>query len=131
MEQQFAEVLRGIPTLSVWTKADLVAPEKRVFDGVWVSAQSGEGLEALENAILDRLGWGANIEPGFLPRERHLSALRISGNHMHLALAMAAQQEEFFAEELRLSQKALDSVLGELVSDDLLGEIFSRFCIGK
>jgi tRNA modification GTPase len=131
MEQQFAEVLRGIPTLSVWTKADLVAPEKRIFDGVWVSAQSGEGLEALENAILDRLGWGANIEPGFLPRERHLSALRISGNHMHLALAMVVQQEEFFAEELRLSQKALDSVLGELVSDDLLGEIFSRFCIGK
>jgi tRNA modification GTPase len=50
---------------------------------------------------------------------------------MHLALAMVVQQEEFFAEELRLSQKALDSVLGELVSDDLLGEIFSRFCIGK
>jgi tRNA modification GTPase len=131
MEQEFAEVLTGIPTLSVWTKADLVAPAQRIFDGIWVSAQSGEGLEALESAILDRLGWSANIEPGFLPRERHLSALRIAGNHMHSALAMVAQQEEFFAEELRLSQKALDLVLGELVSDDLLGEIFSRFCIGK
>ncbi len=129
MEKEYAAVLTGIPTLLVWTKADLVATANRVSDGMWVSAQSGEGLEALETAILDRLGWGIHIEPGFLPRERHLSALRMAGNHMQLA--MKAQQEEFFAEELRLSQIALNSVLGELVSDDLLGEIFSRFCIGK
>jgi len=129
MEKEYAAVLTGIPTLLVWTKADLVATANRVSDGMWVSAQSGEGLEALETAILDRLGWGIHIEPGFLPRERHLSALRMAGNHMQLA--MVAQQEEFFAEELRLSQIALNSVLGELVSDDLLGEIFSRFCIGK
>jgi tRNA modification GTPase len=117
------------PTLKVWTKADLVKPIDRTQDGVWVSAQSGEGLQALELAILEHLGWGAQVEPGFLPRERHISALRTSAHHMQLALS--AEREEFFAEELRLAQKALDPILGELASDDLLGEIFSRFCIGK
>ena len=48
-----------------------------------------------------------------------------------MQLALSAEREEFFAEELRLAQKALDPILGELASDDLLGEIFSRFCIGK
>jgi tRNA modification GTPase len=126
---EWEEELADIPTLFVRTKADLVDVNRRDLDYLWVSAQTGEGLEALERSILERLGWGAQIEPGFLPRDRHMSALRLA--HKHMELALNSQQEELFAEDLRLSQRALDLVLGEFVSDDLLGEIFSRFCIGK
>lgn len=128
-EHHLETVLNGIPCVNVWTKADLVMPLERHLNGVWVSSQTGEGLDLLERAILSALGWGGNIEPGFLPRERHLSALKAALDH--LKKAYNAPLEEFFAEELRLSQKALDTVLGEVASDDLLGEIFSRFCIGK
>jgi tRNA modification GTPase len=128
-DQPWMESLNVIPCLEVKTKADLIKASQRDPENLWVSAQTGEGLENLERAILKHLGWGAHVEPGFLPRDRHISSLRVAQKHMQLALS--AQQEELFAEDLRLSQRALDLILGEFVSDDLLGEIFSRFCIGK
>lgn len=70
----------------------------------------------------------------YLARERHLSALRTAKDHLAIAADHAdqrAQSLDLFAEELRLAQEALNSITGAFSSDDLLGVIFSRFCIGK
>ncbi len=124
----------GVPVLEVWNKGDLATPTqsaqvlKRANTCV-VSAQTGAGIADLEQRILAALGWSAGVEPGFLARTRHLDALRLTLRHVEQALQAPA--EELVAEELRLAQRALDLVLGDFVADDLLGEIFSRFCIGK
>jgi len=132
MKPEWEDILKDVPALTVCTKADLVPQEEREkisSIGLWVSAQTGEGLESLEEAIIHQLGGSATIEPAFLPRARHMSALQ--GALTHVGRALESTQEEFFAEELRLTQKSLDTILGEVASDELLGEIFSRFCIGK
>ena len=97
---------------------------------VWVSAKSGAGLEMLRASILHAVGWRPSEEAQFMARERHLHALQ----QADAALARAAAQAkaiELFAEELRLAQQALGEITGRVSADDLLGEIFSRFCIGK
>ena len=124
-----------VPVLEVWNKADLATPQQQselaamASSALAVSAQTGQGIDALEARILDLLGWSAGAEPGFMARTRHLDALREALQHVQDACAAPA--EELVAEELRLAQRALDRVLGEFAADDLLGEIFSRFCIGK
>ena len=75
-------------------------------------------------------GWHANTEDVYLARERHLIALREAALCLERA-ALAVGQAELMAEELRLAQVALGSITGVFTADDLLGEIFSRFCIGK
>ena len=90
----------------------------------------GQGLEALRSAILAAAGWSASGESVFLARERHLRALDKARRHVDAAHRELARWE-FFAEELRLSQVALGEITGEFTSDDLLGEIFRMFCIGK
>ncbi len=118
--------------LSVYNKADLV-PEIRqrpVSDSLWVSARTGEGILELRKAILLAAGWRDSSETVFVARERHLRALASAASHLEVA-ARLTQQWEFFAEELRLAQQALGVITGEVSADDLLGEIFSRFCIGK
>ena len=75
-------------------------------------------------------GWGATGESVFLARERHLRALATAREHLSSASAQA-ERWELFAEELRLAHEALGSITGAFGADDLLGEIFSRFCIGK
>jgi tRNA modification GTPase len=113
----------------VYNKADLVPGFAAPPGAVAVSAKTGEGLDRLRHAILEAAGWSSTGESVFLARERHLRALRRANEHLRAA---AGQREwEFFAEELRLAQEALASVTGEFSSDDLLGEIFRRFCIGK
>jgi tRNA modification GTPase len=95
-----------------------------------VSATSGAGLELLRTNILQSVGWRPAEEAQFMARERHLSGLQ----RADAALARAAGQVkaiELFAEELRLAQQALGEITGQFSADDLLGEIFSRFCIGK
>jgi tRNA modification GTPase len=95
-----------------------------------VSAKSGAGLELLCTNILQAVGWRPAEEVQFMARERHLRALQ----QADAALARAAGQAnaiELFAEELRLTQQALGEITGPFSADDLLGEIFSRFCIGK
>jgi tRNA modification GTPase len=97
---------------------------------VHVSAKSGAGIDALRQVLLELAGWQPGGGDVFMARERHLVALE----HVATALEQAgrsALHTELFAEELRLAQRELDSITGEFTADDLLGEIFSRFCVGK
>jgi tRNA modification GTPase len=95
-----------------------------------VSAKTGAGMEALRGWLLDVAGWKPHGEGLFMARERHLVALEAARGHVTTAQGQS-QAFELMAEELRLAQGALGQVTGELSADDLLGEIFSRFCIGK
>jgi len=113
----------------VYNKVDLAPGFAAPPGAVAVSAKTGEGLDRLRKAILEAAGWSASGESVFLARERHLRALERS--RAHLQAAGEQREWEFFAEELRLAQEALASITGEFSSDDLLGEIFTRFCIGK
>ena len=129
-----ATLPESLPTsakrIEVYNKIDLAPGFRAPAAGVAVSAKTGAGLDQLREAILEAVGWSASGESVFLARERHLRALE--GAKAHLA---AAEREltrwELFAEELRLAQVALGAITGEYKADDLLGEIFSRFCIGK
>ncbi|QEI09024.1 tRNA uridine-5-carboxymethylaminomethyl(34) synthesis GTPase MnmE [Pigmentiphaga aceris] len=99
-----------------------------------ISARTGDGLDALRQALLAVAGWNPGAESPYLARERHLQALLKAQDHLDEADAHAAQSDrvlDLFAEELRLAHDALTSITGAFTSDDLLGVIFSRFCIGK
>ncbi len=101
---------------------------------IHLSAKTGVGLDALRKELLAIAGYSAPPEGVFIARERHLHALRRVGAHLMEAAGLLAQQAQaldLLAEELRLSQNALNEITGEFSADDLLGEIFSRFCIGK
>lgn len=124
--------------ITLHNKIDLLGVEpKRESQGqdisLFISAKKGQGVELLESALLEMAGWH-QTEDVFIARERHLLALEKGATHL-----VAARQEaesshpalELFAEELRLAQNALSEVTGEFTPDDLLGVIFSRFCIGK
>ncbi|MBT9522593.1 MAG: tRNA uridine-5-carboxymethylaminomethyl(34) synthesis GTPase MnmE, partial [Dechloromonas sp.] len=98
-----------------------------------LSARSGEGIELLRQELLRIAGWH-QAEDVFIARERHLRAL--SAAQEHIAAARNVVEGSFpalelFAEELRLTQQSLSQITGEFTADDLLGVIFSRFCIGK
>lgn len=98
-----------------------------------LSAKTGQGIEQLEQALLELAGWQQS-EDVFIARERHLRALSLAQEHLEAAENAVRQPMpmlEFFAEELRLAQNALSQITGEFTPDDLLGVIFSRFCIGK
>ena len=95
-----------------------------------LSAKSGKGIELLHDELLRVAGWVGHGEDVVLARERHLEALGIAAEKSALA-ARRLNQIELCAEELRLAQEALSRITGEFGADDLLGEIFSRFCIGK
>jgi tRNA modification GTPase len=120
----------NISRIDIYNKVDLHPRFRAPARGLAVSAKTGQGLRELRAAILHCVGWSSTGESVFLARERHLRALRLAQEH----LARAAQEYsrwELFAEELRLAHNALASITGEFTGDDLLGEIFSRFCIGK
>ena len=131
----------GVPVVRVSNKADLagVAAAVTQADGdsareVRLSAKTGDGIALLRDELLKIAGWQAGAESVYLARERHLIALRTAEEHLALAADHAEQNSQaldLFAEELRLAQDALNSITGEFTSDDLLGVIFSRFCIGK
>jgi tRNA modification GTPase len=116
--------------IDVYNKIDLAPGFAPPEGAVAVSAKTGAGLEALRQRILEAAGWSAGGEPVFLARERHLRALDRAAAHL-TAAAGEIRRWEFFAEELRLAHAALGSITGEFSADDLLGEIFKRFCIGK
>ncbi|MDO5686804.1 MAG: tRNA uridine-5-carboxymethylaminomethyl(34) synthesis GTPase MnmE [Neisseria sp.] len=97
---------------------------------VRISAKTGAGLEALKQALLQQVGWQGESEGLFLARSRHVHALHRAQDEL-TAAADAAPQLDFMAEHLRLAQNALSEITGEFTPDDLLGVIFSRFCIGK
>jgi tRNA modification GTPase len=124
-----------IPVILALNKIDLcglAAGRAPAEDGgeVRLSAKTGAGIGGLREAMLEAVGWSGTSGGLFLARERHLSALARAGNSLDRA-AMLFPQMDLFAEELRLAHRALGEILGEFTADDLLGEIFSRFCIGK
>jgi tRNA modification GTPase len=132
-------VLKQLPEqgarLYVYNKVDLAPGERagrrgRTPQEVWVSAQTGAGMDDLRSALLELAGWTGTGESVYLARERHLRALGRASDHLQAAGGQVGQWE-FFAEELRLAQGALAEITGEVSADDLLGEIFARFCIGK
>ena len=98
-----------------------------------VSAKFGQGLDLLKEDIKHVCGYSAPDGSAFLARQRHLDALREANNYIENASSGISEhsQLELIAEDLRLAQRALGSITGEVSSDDLLGEIFSSFCIGK
>ncbi len=132
-----AKLPAGLPTLRVYNKVDLFGrPMGRGTvpadsdNTCYLSALTGEGVDALREWLLATAGWQPSGEGVFMARERHLVALRKAEGHLAAAAARATQYE-LFAEELRLAQAALASITGEFTPDDLLGEIFGKFCIGK
>jgi tRNA modification GTPase len=151
-----ARLPSGVPQIRVMNKIDLVAHEPKVDESagvsegdrssnscgdvvrehgarvptVWLSARTGAGVELLREALLRMAGWHSDPETVFSARERHLVALRGAREHLQRAEA-ETRRLELFAEELRLVQRHLSAITGEFSADDLLGQIFSRFCIGK
>ena len=126
---------QGVERIVVANKIDLVGlPPGRVDAGgrvrLQVSARSGEGVELVRQELLRIAGWHAHGEDVILARERHLLALREALRHVEAAGTQLGALE-LFAEELRLAQEELGTITGEFSADDLLGVIFSRFCIGK
>lgn len=128
-----------VPVICVWTKIDLSGHQASAttvgdLTQVYLSAQEHEGLDLLRQELLRIAGWEQTGESLFMARERHLIALKNANEHLEHAATFAAQNDQsldLFAEELRLAQDRLNSITGEFSSDDLLGVIFSRFCIGK
>jgi tRNA modification GTPase len=127
------KVGKNVSILNVGTKIDLVSNE-RGSTGSVLSTKTGEGLDNLREALLAEAGWRP-VEGGvFIARERHIQALNEVEGHLKKAgmcLEENGRALDLLAEELRLGQNALSEITGEFSSDDLLGVIFSKFCIGK
>jgi tRNA modification GTPase len=130
---RLAEAHAAAP-LHVFNKRDLVPGHALPAGALALSAQTGEGLEALRDALLERAG-AVHVPDGvFIARTRHVEALSRTDEHLQLAQRHADQKDaalDLFAEELRLAHSALGEITGQFTADDLLGEIFGRFCIGK
>ena len=124
----------GATVLHVDNKVD-AAPAAAPADGaIQVSAHTGAGLDVLRGELLRRAGWQPSGDGVFTARARHLHALGRAREHLLEAQALAAQNDgalDLLAEELRLAHRALGEITGQLSADELLGAIFSRFCIGK
>jgi len=122
-----------VPVVDIWNKSD-AADGVSCEAGLCLSAKTGEGLDTLRRRLLELAGWQSKPEGVYMARERHVHALQQVAGHLSFAsehLASEAQALDLLAEELRLAQSALSEITGEFSSDDLLGVIFSRFCIGK
>jgi tRNA modification GTPase len=130
-----AELPEKVPVIMVLNKIDILDIKAKELSGqrrteIWLSAKSGDGVDLLRGAILRCIGWQATAEGTFLARERHLQALRDAATSLSRAASHMGSLE-LQAEELRLAQQAFTDLTGSFTADDLLGEIFSRFCIGK
>lgn len=128
-----------VPVLRIWNKIDLSGHQAGVEEQIdathiYLSAAEQLGMQLLRSELLRIAGWQQTGESIYLARERHLLALQAARAHLQVAAELAAQSDQaldLFAEELRLAQEQLNSITGSFTSDDLLGVIFSRFCIGK
>ena len=124
----------AVNVLHVYNKADLPGAAAAPAGGLVLSARTGLGLDTLRQALLQQAGWQAAPEGLYIARTRHVQALRRAQAHLQLAQAHAAVRDaalDLLAEELRLAHRALQEITGAFSNEDLLGEIFSRFCIGK
>ena len=130
-----SELPESLKKIIIFNKIDLLKQAPTEFQTmnrveVRLSAKTGDGLDLLRTALLRSIGWQPTEEGNFSARERHLQALRDSEASLDRAVN-GPSSLELVAEELRLAQQAFASITGEFSADDLLGEIFSRFCIGK
>ena len=125
----------GKASIHVYNKADVAAaPAAGADEAIVLSARTGRGLDALRARLLALAGWQAQPEGVFIARARHVHALERTRAHVELAGAQIAGRApalELLAEELRLAHECLGEITGQFSADDLLGEIFGRFCIGK
>ena len=136
-----AQILSALPpkcpVLEVNNKSDLLGNTKAnkcESQALLISAKTGDGVEALKQKILESVGWGGTQEGAIVARRRHLDCLDRAATHLDNSQKFAADGNrslELFAEELRLAQDQLGQITGKLLPDDLLGKIFSQFCIGK
>ena len=134
---------QGVTVLHVFNKVDAAGGRHPESDtqvlqpagpALSLSARTGDGLQALRQLLLEQAGWQAAPEGVFIARQRHVQALHLAREHLALAREHAAQRDgalDLLAEELRLAHNALGAITGAFSADDLLGEIFTRFCIGK
>ena len=135
-DEYVARMPAGVPRARVVNKIDLLAgsrglPGAAAGENVLrVSAKTGEGIEALRSWLLDAAGWKPHGEGIFMARQRHLQALEAAREHLKTAGGQI-QAIDLQAEEIRLAHRELGRITGAVSADDLLGEIFSRFCIGK
>ena len=146
------KVPQNVPIIGVWNKSDCVAPgaalprtpgtgegagawgEQAAQTSVRLSARTGAGLDDLRRTLLQVAGWQSAPEGVFMARARHVEALLAVQTHLqeaHAQLQALNPALDLLAEELRLAQNALNEITGAFTSDDLLGVIFSSFCIGK
>ena len=132
--------VKSVRIVHVHNKADAAPMSQHAFvdpgapDAIVLSARTGSGLDALRRALLQRAGWQASTEGVFIARKRHILALQRTAAHLLAARGHAAVGDtalDLFAEELRLAHDALSEITGAFSADDLLGEIFGNFCIGK
>ncbi|MFP1822998.1 tRNA uridine-5-carboxymethylaminomethyl(34) synthesis GTPase MnmE [Lonsdalea quercina] len=133
-----ARLPKTLPITVVRNKADITGETLGIEDMsthslIRLSARTGEGVDLLRNHLKESMGFTSSTESGFLARRRHLQALESAAEHLAQGREqlVSAYAGELLAEELRLSQQALSEITGEFTSDDLLGRIFSSFCIGK
>ena len=136
------EILERLPKnlqrITIYNKIDLAGRQSERHDeadgvAVSLSAKANQGIDLLRQELLRIAGWH-QTEDVFIARERHLRALATAQEHVAAARSVVEgvlPALELFAEELRLAQQALGEITGEFTADDLLGVIFSRFCIGK
>lgn len=125
-----------LPRVVVINKIDKLNEEPTythldTLEAIKVSAKTGAGIEMLENFLIKSIGWQGEAESLFIARERHLDAISRAKIELAAARDAYALATELFAEHLSAAQRALSEITGEFTPDDLLGEIFSRFCIGK
>jgi len=131
-----AEIPESIPCIEVHNKIDLTTTKSNSDEDagkVWVSAKTGQGLDKLIHLVKRTVGATESYEGVFSARTRHLDALKRTQEHVRTGQQQLEQlnSPETLAEELRLAQKSLGEITGEYLPDDLLGAIFSSFCIGK
>jgi len=133
-----ARLPASLPIVVVRNKADITGEalgqtEVNGHSLIRLSARTGDGVDLLRDHLKQVMGFNHNMEGGFLARRRHLQALEQAAQHLVQGKdqLLGAWAGELLAEELRLAQQSLSEITGEFTSDDLLGRIFSSFCIGK
>ena len=120
--------------LSVFNKIDLAHGFVAPTDTIAISVKNNKGLDTLKKKLLALAGWNPSNESPWMARQRHVDALNLAKTHLDIAQNYANQSDavlDLFAEELRLAHDALGEITGKVSPDDMLGKIFSRFCIGK